>query len=46
MRLVVERGGRLGSGVEAWDGIVPDVQVIFRAYEVHMPEYSPGAKFR
>jgi hypothetical protein len=41
MRLVVERAGRLGSGVGAWDGILSDVRGSFLACEVHAQEYYP-----
>ena len=45
-RRVAESAGPLGSGVKAAAGIPYDVQVIFRAYEVREPEYSPGPIFR
>ena len=45
-QLVVERGGRLGSGLEALDVVLPGVRVIFRASEVRGLEYPPGPIFR
>jgi hypothetical protein len=43
---VVEPDVPLGSGLKAWDDSQPVGQVIFRAFEVHAPEYSAGPKFR
>jgi len=45
-QLAVERAGPLGSGMEAADIAPSGVQVIFRACEVHVPEYPSGPKFR
>jgi len=45
MRLVVEHAGPLRGGVEAADVVLFDVQAIFRAFEVHEPEYPPGPIF-
>lgn len=45
-QLWVEHVVRLGSAVEESNGILSDVPVIFRVCEVHVLEYSPGAKFR
>jgi len=45
-RLALERAGPLCSGVEAPDVVLCGVLAIFRACEVHAPEYPPGAIFR
>ena len=43
---MVEHVGRLGSEVVESSGILSDVQVIFRVFEVRVLEYSPGPIFR
>ena len=45
-RLALERAGPLCSGVEAPDVVLSGALAIFRACEVHAPEYPPGAIFR